>query len=181
MESGSWLDQEAPIWLLLFHTKDLLCSKHWSRGEERAGQRRGSLQQPLACVSTPHPPHRHTHSSLTQEQVEDPGGHLTGTERWHQAAEVRLPLGLQLPCHCPVGVKDCELRLRPRPPTEACPSWYLCTASSESGSGSGGSSTGISTGTSGSSGTTGNAGASGSSAQALGEHGSWVEQGRWQL
>lgn len=34
VESWPWLNQEAPIWLLLFYAKDLLCCKHWSRGEE---------------------------------------------------------------------------------------------------------------------------------------------------
>lgn len=142
-----------------------------------------SLPQPLACVSAPHPPRGRTHSSLTQEQVEDAGGHPAGAERWHQAAEVGLPVGLQLPRHCPV-VKNQEPsgEAAARPPMEGRPSWYLCTASSESSSGSGGSSAGSSTGTSGSSGTTGSAGASGCSAstQALEEHTSWAEQGRRQ-
>lgn len=151
--------------------------------QRRRGRSEESLPQPLARVSAPHPPRGCTRSSLTQEQVEDTGGHPAGAERWHQAAEVGLPVGLQLPRHCPV-VKNQEPsgEAAARPPVEGRPSWYLCTASSESSSGSGGSSTGSSTGTSGSSGTTGSTGASGCSAstQALEEHTSWAEQGRRQ-
>lgn len=181
VESGPWLDQEAPIWLFLFHTKDLLCGKHWSTEEE--GAVRGVATTASGpCVRSP--PSAWVHTLLTHPgAVEDTGGHPAGAERWHQAAEVGLPVGLQLPRHCPV-VKNQEPsgEAAARPPVEGRPSWYLCTASSESSSGSGGSSTGSSTGTSGSSGTTGSTGASGCSAstQALEEHTSWAEQGRRQ-
>lgn len=51
VESGPWLEQEAPVRLLLFHAKDLLRRKHCSRGEDRAGQGESPSGR---CVLLPH-------------------------------------------------------------------------------------------------------------------------------
>lgn len=114
VESGSQPDQEAPVRLVLFQAEDLLPCKHWS--EKKTGPVRGSLHGGLWPVSSP-PQCAHL-PTLTQEQVEDPGGHPAGAEGGHQAAEIGLPAGLQLLGHRPGGIGSgwLESQCGPTPP-----------------------------------------------------------------
>lgn len=65
-----------------------------------------SLPPPTMCTRT------HT---LTQKQVKDPGGHPAGAEGGQQAAEIRLPVGLQLLGYSPGGIKSYEPKSQPGP------------------------------------------------------------------
>lgn len=118
MESRPQPDQEAPIWFLLLQAKDLLGCKHWSREEDGASQG-GNLCSglwPVCPCLPPSPHHVHTHAhTLTQKQVKDPGGHPAGAEGGQQAAEIRLPVGLQLLGYSPGGIKSYELKSLPGP------------------------------------------------------------------
>lgn len=124
MESGPRQDQDAPVRLLLFQAEDLLCCKHWSR-EEDGASRGEALWWPPAWGLAPHPcPHA---STLTQEQVEDPGGHPARADGGHQAAEVGLPVGLQLLGHCPVGGGRGQPEPQPAPTPPRWPYPGTCT------------------------------------------------------
>lgn len=71
-----------------------------SRQEEQAGQ--GSPYIGLRPVSPLHT----RMPTLTQEQVEDSSSHPARAERWNQAGELWLSVGLQLQCHRSVVVEN---------------------------------------------------------------------------
>lgn len=84
-------------------------------GGKGQGQSGGVPGRDLSPLIPPHVP------TLTQQQIEGPSSHPAGAEWGHQAAEIGLPVSLQLLCHCPVGVKGWQLKSQPGLPLSPGP------------------------------------------------------------